>query len=85
MKKTYLIALSLLFISTCKLQAQVVNNEEDDNEQTEITVTNAQGKEEVIDLPEAMTMELDSLMHLYNTTMLSSSLLTDTVAIFDAR
>ena len=63
MKKTYLIALSLLFISTCKLQAQVVNNEEDDNEQTEITVTNAQGKEEVIDLPEAMTMELDSLMH----------------------
>ncbi len=61
MKKTYLIALSLLFISTCKLQAQVVNNEEDDNEQTEITVTNAQGKEEVIDLPEAMTMELDSL------------------------
>lgn len=67
MKKTYLIALSLLFISTCKLQAQVVNNEEDDNEQTEITVTNAQGKEEVIDLPEAMTMELDSLMHLYNT------------------
>lgn len=67
MKKTYLIALSLLFISTCKLQAQVVNNEEDDNKQTEITVTNAQGKEEIIDLPEAMTMELDSLMHLYNT------------------
>ena len=67
MKKTYLIALSLLFFSTCKLQAQVVNNEESDNDETEITVTNAQGKREVIDLPEAMTMELDSLMQLYNT------------------
>ena len=67
MKKTYLIALSLLFFSTCKLQAQVVNNEEGDNDETEITVTNAQGKREVIDLPEAMTMELDSLMQLYNT------------------
>ena len=67
MKKTYLIALSLLFFSTCKLQAQVVNNEECDNDETEITVTNAQGKREVIDLPEAMTMELDSLMQLYNT------------------
>ena len=44
MKKTYLIALSLLFFSTCKLQAQVVNNEEGDNDETEITVTNAQGK-----------------------------------------
>ncbi|MGM9715832.1 MAG: transglycosylase SLT domain-containing protein [Prevotella sp.] len=34
--------------------------------ETEITVTNAEGKEEVIDLPEGMISEVDSLLHLYN-------------------
>ncbi len=37
----------------------------DDNE-TEITVTNAEGKKEIIDLPEAMTSEYDSLLSVYN-------------------
>lgn len=37
----------------------------DDNE-TEITVTNAEGKKEIIDLPEAMTNEYDSLLSVYN-------------------
>ncbi|SFG39346.1 membrane-bound lytic murein transglycosylase D [Prevotella sp. KH2C16] len=32
----------------------------------EITVTNEEGKQEVIDLPEGMTSEFDSLMYLYN-------------------
>ena len=67
MKRIYLIALSLLLASTVKVQAQVVDDTDNDNEETEITVTNAHGKREVIELPEAMTMELDSLMHLYNT------------------
>ena len=67
MKRIYLIALSLLLASTVKVQAQVVDDADNDNEETEITVTNAHGKREVIELPEAMTMELDSLMHLYNT------------------
>ena len=34
--------------------------------ETEIKVMNAQGKEEVIDLPEGMLTEVDSLLHLYN-------------------
>lgn len=37
-----------------------------DNNDTEITVTNAKGEEEVIDLPEAMTNEYDSLLSVYN-------------------
>ena len=65
MKKIYLFAITLLFAGNCAMQAQV---EKDDNKkETEITVKNAQGKQVTIDLPEAMTQELDSLMHLYNT------------------
>lgn len=37
-----------------------------DDDDTEITVTNAKGEEEVIDLPEAMTNEYDSLLSVYN-------------------
>jgi len=65
MKKIYLFTITLLFAGNCAMQAQV---EKDDNKkETEITVKNAQGKQVTIDLPEAMTQELDSLMHLYNT------------------
>jgi membrane-bound lytic murein transglycosylase D len=65
MKKIYLFTIALLFAGNCTIQAQVEKT--DDKKETEITVTNAQGKQEVIDLPESMTQELDSLMHLYNT------------------
>jgi membrane-bound lytic murein transglycosylase D len=61
MKKIYLLIATMIFGGTCAMQAQ---NENDNNK--EITVTNAEGKEEVIDLPEAMTYELDSLLRLYN-------------------
>ncbi|BCS84475.1 MULTISPECIES: lytic transglycosylase domain-containing protein [Prevotella] len=65
MKKIYLFTITLLFAGNCAMQAQV---EKDDNKkETEITVKDAQGKQVTIDLPEAMTQELDSLMHLYNT------------------
>ncbi len=63
MKKIYLITVAFLFSFSSALHAQV-NNEDEKNE---IKVTNAQGKEEIIDLPEGMTTELDSLLQLYNT------------------
>ena len=47
--------------SACLLHAQT-----DDND-TEITVTGKNGKQEIIDVPEAMTYEVDSLLHLYHT------------------
>ena len=60
MKKTLiLIAAAFMGFSTPILA------QSDDNEK-EITVTNAQGKKEVIDLPEAMTAEFDSLLSAYN-------------------
>ena len=60
MKKTLiLIAAAIMGFSTPILA------QSDDNEK-EITVTNAQGKKEVIYLPEAMTAEFDSLLSAYN-------------------
>lgn len=61
MKKIYLFIVTLLVVSSSSLQAQVVNDD------TEITVTNEKGENETFDLPEAMTSEIDSLLHLYNT------------------
>lgn len=56
-KKTIIVILSLVFSGNCVMQAQ--------NDKDEITVTDNDGKEEVIDLPEAMTFEVDSLLNLY--------------------
>lgn len=67
MKKLYLLVFTLLSLPVVTMQAQVVDENETHDDETEITITNAKGKKEVIDLPEAMTMQLDSLMHLYNT------------------
>lgn len=61
MKKIYLFIVTLLVVFSSSLQAQVVNDD------TEITVTNEKGENETFDLPEAMTSEIDSLLHLYNT------------------
>jgi len=49
-------------------QDVVTTNEEDDDDDDdmEITVTDKDGNEEEITLPEAMTYEIDSLLHLYN-------------------
>ena len=58
MKKKILIFIATLtFGGHCVTQAQTVNDE--------ITVTDNDGKEEVIDLPEAMNYEVDSLLNLY--------------------
>lgn len=60
MKQTFvLIAAAIIGFSTPVLA------QSDDNE-TEITVTNAEGNKEIIDLPEAMTNEYDSLLSVYN-------------------
>ena len=49
--------------SNVAIQAQIEEDYEDDED--EITVTDDKGKEEVIEFPEAMTFELDSLLNLY--------------------
>ena len=40
-------------------------NEDDDDDEDEIVVTDDKGNEEVIEFPEAMTYDLDSLLNLY--------------------
>ena len=67
--KKYLLLTALLLSATCNLNAQdIIDNEEEEVEvapEDEVTVTDQDGNEEVIDFPEAMTFDLDSLMNLY--------------------
>lgn len=56
-KKVFIIIATMLFGDNCVMQAQ--------NEKDEIIVTDNDGKEETIDLPEAMNYEVDSLLNLY--------------------
>ena len=58
MKKTFAIIIAAMLCLPNPAKAQ--------SNETEITVTHAAGKEEVIDLPEGMISEVDSLLHLYN-------------------
>ena len=61
MRKTKsLLVVGLLWMGLCSTQAQIVNDDE-----YEITVTNEEGKEETIEVPEGMTAEQDSLFNLY--------------------
>ena len=53
----------MLLASNVAIQAQIEEDYEGDED--EITVTDGNGKEEVIEFPEAMTFELDSLLNLY--------------------
>ena len=66
MRKLYIVLLSLFSAGTCTINAQVDIEDDEDESETEVTVTNKEGKEEQIELPEAMTYELDSLLYLYN-------------------
>ena len=66
MRKFYIVLLSLFFAGTCTINAQVDIEDDEDESETEVTVTNKEGKEEQIELPEAMTYDLDSLLYLYN-------------------
>ena len=71
MRKKYLLLIALLLALTANTYAQNVIEEEEDEEEEEVlpedevTVTDQDGNEEVIDFPEAMTFDLDSLMSLY--------------------
>lgn len=68
MKKKYLILTTILLAFAYTAQAQnVIDGDIEDEEVTEdeITVTDQDGNEEIIDFPEAMTYDLDSLMNLY--------------------
>ncbi len=58
MKKIYTIIALMILSATATLRAQ--------NNETEITVTDNKGKQEVIELPEGMLSEVDSLLYLYN-------------------
>ena len=57
MKKIYLLIATMLFGMNCTMQAQTEN---------EVIVTNQEGEQEVIELPEGMTLGLDTLLNQYN-------------------
>ncbi len=79
MKKRMLFLAAMLYASTCSMMAQVDNtstvdaeSEEEETteeiqtaEEDEIAVTDLEGNEEIIEFPEAMTYDLDSLLTLY--------------------
>ena len=65
--KKYITATAIMACGAClNANAQVVYVED---EEKDIIVTNEEGDEETIDLPEAMLQNLDSLMNLYNAKM----------------
>ena len=74
MKKLLLILAAMLFTGAMQAQVEIddVDVESEEEEETtdvriedEIAVTDKDGNEEVIELPEAMTYDLDSLLNLY--------------------
>jgi membrane-bound lytic murein transglycosylase D len=65
MRKRNILAICMLLM-TSTIWAQVYNNGDDEtSEEDEITVIDNEGREEVIEFPEAMTYDLDSLLNLY--------------------
>lgn len=64
MKKIIILAITMILGSSAGMQAQT-NDEENDK----VTVTDQNGNEEEIDVPEGMEYDLDSLLHLYNSRM----------------
>ena len=72
--KKYILLIAMLATSLCPLQAQVVTDNDDYedeeeevivDENNEFTIRDKNGNEEVIDFPEAMDYDLDSLLNLY--------------------
>ncbi len=63
-KKLLWIVLAMLMVTTPML-GQMNNNNNDEDDEDEIVVTDDKGREEVIEFPEAMTYDLDSLLNLY--------------------
>ncbi len=67
MNKKTLIILMAMLMTTIGTWAQVEVNEDQvtNDDEDEIVVTDKQGHQEVIEFPEAMTYDLDSLLNLY--------------------
>ena len=64
--KKLLMLLAILFGMSITVQAQIVTEQEDEvDEEDELIVIDQSGNEEVIDFPEAMTYDLDSLLNEY--------------------
>ncbi len=64
--KKLLMLLAILFGISVNIQAQIVaENEEEVDEEDEIIVVDQSGNEEIIEFPEAMTYDLDSLLNEY--------------------
>lgn len=75
--KKYILMMTMMLCWPLMMAAQVVVEDEEEfedeetvvdddiDEDDELTVTDQEGNEEVIDFPEAMTYDLDSLMNLY--------------------
>ena len=63
----WLMLLGLLVFMPLSMSAQAVDEDDDDepDEEDEITVLDQSGNEEVIEFPEAMTYDLDSLLNVY--------------------
>ena len=64
----WLMLFGLLIFLPLSMSAQVIDEDEDDEEpddEDEITVVDQSGNEEVIEFPEAMTYDLDSLLNVY--------------------
>ena len=65
MNKKLLWTLLAMLLFTSPMTGQVNNNDDDTDDEDEIVVTDNKGREEVIEFPEAMTYDLDSLLNLY--------------------
>ena len=66
MSLTLRISLFLIFcLLFSPIGAQTLDDEDNDLDDDEIVVTDEEGNEEVIEFPEAMTYDLDSLLNLY--------------------
>ena len=63
----WLMFIGLLVFMPLSMSAQVIDDEEEDepDDEDEITILDQSGNEEVIEFPEAMTYDLDSLLNLY--------------------
>lgn len=57
--------LLVMMFATTNMLAQVNTEDDETNDEDEITVTDQKGHQEVIEFPEAMTYDLDSLLNLY--------------------
>ena len=65
MNKQLLWIILAMLLSTTNMLAQVNNEDDETIEEDEITVTDQKGHQEVIEFPEAMTYDLDSLLNVY--------------------